>query len=234
MALVGESGAGKSLTLAAVLGLLPRPLRASGRIEVDGDDIAHAGARHWRAVRGNTMGAVFQDPRSCLNPLSRVGPQLLEPLLSKGVDRGTARRRATETLRRMRLTDPDTVMRAYPTRLSGGQRQRVAIALALMNRPRLLVADEPTSALDVSVQSDVLDLLEDAVGEGALLFVTHDLAIGAHLCERIIVMHQGKIVEAGPAERILAEPHHDVTRSMVRAHEHLSLPPDLRPAQPVP
>lgn len=222
VALVGASGSGKSLTIAAILGMLPAGLTASGQVTVAG--VSSLGSQHGRRVSARSqVGAVFQDPRSSLNPACRVESQLLEPLRSRGVSRDEAVQAALDLLSRLDFDDPAVILRRYPGQLSGGQRQRIAIAVSLIHSPRLLIADEPTSSLDTAVQASVMSLLRDVVGPSALLFITHDIAAAAALCDRVIVMHDGRIVDQGPLDELLSHARHEHTQSLIAATHALSL-----------
>ncbi|GAA1905193.1 dipeptide ABC transporter ATP-binding protein [Lapillicoccus jejuensis] len=223
--LIGESGSGKSLTGLSLLGLLPEDVRATGSVRLAGvdHDLVGASERQLAAVRGRQVAMVFQEPMTALDPTMRVGDQVAEALLVHRTvpDRGTARRRAVELLDRVRLPDPGQAARAYPHQLSGGQRQRVVLAIALADDPALLVCDEPTTALDVTVQALVLDLVVRGVQErdAALLLITHDLAVVATACERVLVMYGGRIVEAGPVEQVFTRPRHRYTQGLVAASD---------------
>ncbi|WP_405146893.1 ABC transporter ATP-binding protein [Nocardia salmonicida] len=221
VSIVGESGSGKSTTIHAALHLLP----ASARVEatalaLNGHDTASWNDRKLARLRGPFVGFVPQDPGTSLNPVKRVGTQVLEALrLHRRVESGPGRELAVAKLATAGLREPERVYRQYPHELSGGMKQRVLIAIALANDPALLVADEPTSALDVTVQKVILDHLahlRDTLGLGVLL-VTHDLGVAAERSDRLIVMQHGRIVEEGPAGRILADPRHDYTRRLVAA-----------------
>jgi len=225
--IVGESGSGKSLTCRAALGIVPSALHVSAdRLVFDGQDLATLGERQWRSVRGSRISAVFQDPASYLNPSLTVGRQLAEVLRVKlGRRRAAARRDVVDLLDSLGLRDPARVATRYPHELSGGMLQRVLIALAIVERPDLLIADEPTTALDATVQAEVLDVLADlrrAHGL-ALLFVSHDLAVVAQVCERIVVMRHGLVVEEGRTADVLAAPSHPYTRSLLEAHREYGL-----------
>ncbi|MBN9756709.1 ABC transporter ATP-binding protein [Pseudonocardia sp. Ae707_Ps2] len=221
VAVVGGSGSGKSTAAAAALGLLPGTGRVTGgRILFDGEDLTTAGEARLRALRGARIGLVPQDPMSNLNPVHRVGAQIAEALTTHRLARGRAARdRAVELMAEAGIPDPARRARQYPHEFSGGMRQRVLIAMALAAEPDLLLADEPTSALDVTVQRRILDHLAgltDARGT-AMLLITHDLALAAERADRVVVMHEGHVVETGPAERILTRPDDDYTRRLVAA-----------------
>ena len=203
--LVGESGSGKTLTCRAALGVLPPGCAvAGGTVSFAGRDVTALSRRGWERVHGSQMGAVFQDPASYLNPSITVGHQIAEVLRVKlGLSRRAARRRAAELCAAVGLRDPERVLDQIPAELSGGMLQRVMIAIAISCEPRLLVADEPTTALDVTIQAEVLELLQRLRDERglAVLFVSHDLAVVTQLCDRIAVFYAGEIVESGPAPR---------------------------------
>lgn len=204
LGVVGESGSGKSLTLRAVMGLLPRGLRVSG----------------GRIRLGGTAAMIFQDPLTFLDPLVRVGSQVAEVCgVAKRLSPRAARSRALELLESVRLPDAAVLARRYPHQLSGGQRQRVLLALALAREPELLLCDEPTTALDVTVQRGVLDLLAQLRAERglSLLFVSHDLAVVSQVCERVVVMHEGRVVESGATLDVVTRPVEAYTRSLVDA-----------------
>ena len=218
--LIGESGSGKSLTALSVMGLLGEGLEASGSIRSRGEEILGAPESRVRELRGARMAMVFQEPMTALNPTMRVGEQIIEAIrVHRDVDRGAARRRAVELLTEVRLPNPPAAMRAYAHQLSGGQRQRVVLAIALANDPDLLICDEPTTALDVTVQAVVLDrIVAGATARGtSILFISHDLAVVATVCDRILVMRDGEIVESGSATEILTRPQHPYTAELVAA-----------------
>ena len=222
--LVGESGSGKTLTCRAILGLLP----ASGHVDAgrivlgrDADEVELTGARRttWDEVRGLRLGAVFQDPASYLNPAITVGHQLSEQLrVKRGLSRGEAHSRSVELFAEVGLHDPASVYHQYPHQLSGGMLQRVLIAIAISCEPELLIADEATTALDVVIQAEILELLQRLRREHrlSLLLVTHDLAVVAESCERILVMYAGEIVESGPTADVLGNPQHPYTQALMR------------------
>ena len=217
--LVGESGSGKTLTCRAVLGLLPATGHVDhGRIVLGETELTGATRRTWNDVRGTRLGAVFQDSASYLNPSLTVGHQLAEQLRVKaGLDRRAAKARAVELLGEVGLHDPAAVFHRYPHELSGGMQQRVLIAIAVSCEPELLIADEATTALDVVIQAEILDLLARLRRTHglSLLLVTHDLAVVAETCERVLVMYGGQVVESGPTQQVLDDPQHPYTRALM-------------------
>ncbi|GAA3547159.1 hypothetical protein GCM10022222_33460 [Amycolatopsis ultiminotia] len=233
--IVGESGSGKTLTCRAALGVLPAGCTvAGGRVHVAGLDLATLGAAELTQLRGATISAVFQDPASYLNPSIPVGAQVAEVVrVKKGLRRRDARRDAAELLAAVRLRSPGLVYGQYPHELSGGMLQRVLIATAIAAEPRVLIADEATTALDVTVQAEILDLLADLRERTglALVVVSHDLAVVAQLCDEVLVMRAGEVVEQGPAERVLQHPEHEYTRLLVDEHERYGLDRFLAPAE---
>ncbi|MFF9348961.1 ATP-binding cassette domain-containing protein [Streptomyces sp. NPDC014734] len=233
LGLIGESGSGKSLTTLAVLGLLPEGMTATGGVELAGTQIVGADERRLTKVRGRDASIVFQEPLTALDPLMRVGRQIAEPLGRRRGLRGAALKRAVvDALERVRLPEPDRIARAFPHEISGGQRQRVALAMALACDPQLLIADEPTTALDVTVQSDMLDLLDSLVRERdmAILFVSHDLAVVAKVADRVLVMKDGRAVEEGDVRGIVRTPREEYTRTLVTSARQLESALDLRSA----
>ena len=216
--LVGESGAGKSQAALALLGLLPTSADVTGSIRLDGAELVGAPEATLRSVRGRRIGIVFQDPSLALNPYLSVGRQLVLILESHGLADGpAARERAVDALARVGLPDPARNFSSYPHELSGGMRQRVTIAAALLGEPELLVADEPTTALDVTVQAEILALLDTVRDDMALLLITHDLGIVAGHCERMLVMDSGCLVESGPTSGLFRAPASARTRTMLDA-----------------
>lgn len=219
LGIVGESGSGKSLTVMSIPGLLPAGCRrVAGSITLDGINLSDLSEAALRRHRGSDIGVVFQDSSTSLNPVRRVGRLIEETLIRhSGIESHEARRKAIEALAKIGLPEPERKARAYPHELSGGQRQRVSIALAIANRPRLLIADEPTSALDATVQLEILDILSQAAREGAggAIFVTHDLGAAAYLCDEIAVMYAGRIVEHGPSHEIVNDPVHPYTAALL-------------------
>jgi len=223
--LIGESGSGKSLTATSVMGLLPETLTASGTVRLNGvdADLLTAGERRLNQLRGNTMAMVFQEPMTALNPLMRVGAQVAEIMIVHHTEQGRrqARDRAVALLAQVKLPNPSEAALAFPHQLSGGQRQRVMLAMAMANDPELLLCDEPTTALDVTVQAEVLGLIGNLVADRgtSLLLITHDIAVVAEVCERVLVMYQGSIVESGPVGRVLTAPQHPYTQKLIRASD---------------
>lgn len=223
--LIGESGSGKSLTALAIMGLLPDGLDASGHVGLSGVDanLLDAGEARLADLRGRRLSMVFQEPMTALNPLMRAGDQVAEVLAihAGGGGLGGSRRerdaRALELLAAVRMHEPELVARRYPHQLSGGQRQRVMLAMALANEPDVLICDEPTTALDVTVQAQMLDLIVEGARDrdASLLFITHDLAVVATVCDRVLVMYGGRIVEAGPVHDLFTAPRHPYTRGLV-------------------
>ncbi|MYT37475.1 ATP-binding cassette domain-containing protein [Streptomyces sp. SID8356] len=231
--IVGESGSGKTLTCRAALGILPPHFEiTAGRIDLAGTDIATLTPRQWTDLRGATISAVFQDPASYLNPAIKVGAQIAEVIrVKQGLGRRAARRRAVELLTAVRLRDPELVHGQYPHELSGGMLQRVLIAAAIAVEPRALIADEATTALDVTVQAEILDLLDELRTRTglALVVVSHDLAVVAHLCDEVLVMRQGEVVERGETRSVLHDPQHEYTRLLVAEHDSYGLDRFLAP-----
>ena len=216
--LVGESGSGKSQTALAVLGLLPKRARLSGSICFDGTELVAAAEEKFNQLRARRIGMVFQDPMQALNPYLRVGRQLREILVRHGLARGRdVDDRVIEMLTRVGLPDAERQFRSYPHQLSGGMRQRVMLASALIAKPDLLIADEPTTALDVTVQAQILDLLEEVRDDTALLLITHDLGVVAGHCERMLVLESGRLVDSGATTSLFASPGHAHTRTLLAA-----------------
>jgi oligopeptide/dipeptide ABC transporter ATP-binding protein len=213
--LIGESGSGKSLTALSLMGLLPEGVRASGTARLGGRDLVGVPEGRIKDLRGREVSMVFQEPMTALNPLMRVGAQVAEGMTLHGRPRAEARTRAVELLDRVRLPRPAQLARSYPHQLSGGQRQRVMLAIALANEPGLLICDEPTTALDVTVQKQMLELIAEVAP--ALLFITHDLAVVASVCERVLVMYGGRVVESGPIREVFTRPRHRYTEGLLAA-----------------
>ncbi|MFS4581057.1 ABC transporter ATP-binding protein [Phaeobacter sp. C3_T13_0] len=220
VALVGESGSGKSVTALSTVSLLGDSASVSGSVTYEGREMVGASERCLQQVRGNDISFIFQEPMTSLNPLHTIEKQLAESLaLHQGLDGSTARDRIVDLLNRVGIRDAETRLGAYPHQLSGGQRQRVMIAMALANKPDILIADEPTTALDVTIQVQILELLADLkANEGmGLLFITHDLSIVRRIADRVCVMQAGEIVESGPTAEIFANPQHAYTRKLLDA-----------------
>jgi peptide/nickel transport system ATP-binding protein len=219
LGVVGESGAGKSLTGAAIIGLLEPPGRiAGGEVLLDGQRIDHLDADAMRKIRGRQIGAVFQDPLTSLNPLYSVGRQLIETIRTHlPMDERQARERAVDLLRQTGIPAPEARIDQYPHQFSGGMRQRVVIALALAAQPRLIVADEPTTALDVSIQAQIIALLKKLAREqgASVMLVTHDMGVIAETCDRVAVMYAGRIVELGPVQEVIHHPSHPYSRGLM-------------------
>jgi oligopeptide/dipeptide ABC transporter ATP-binding protein len=218
--LVGESGSGKSLTLRSILGLLPPGGRATGTIRYGERSLLDLSPRDYQRLRGSTVGMVFQDPMTALNPVLRIRDSIAQVIQAHDrVDRGSARRGAIELMERVGIRDAARRSLAYPHQFSGGMRQRVVIAMALAARPSLLLADEPTTALDVVVQGEILRMLEQLRREDGmtLLLVSHDFGVVAGLCGRAGVMYAGELVEVGPTEHVLFRPGHPYTVGLVNS-----------------
>ncbi|MFL5980126.1 MAG: ABC transporter ATP-binding protein [Gaiellaceae bacterium] len=219
----GESGSGKTISMLALLGLLPAGSVVEGHARFGGKDLLRLRNRELRAVSGREIGMVFQDPMTSLHPMLSVGRQLTEHVRRHlGLDREAARRRAEELLNEVRIPDPDSALHAYPHQFSGGMRQRIAIAIALACRPRLLIADEPTTALDVTVQAGILRLLDRLRREHDLsvILITHDLAVMSSLADRVSIFYAGRVVESGPRLNLLQHPRHPYTRALLDALPH--------------
>ncbi|TMV06868.1 ABC transporter ATP-binding protein [Ruegeria sediminis] len=228
VAVTGESGSGKSMTALAVMQLLPNGARTAGSVLLDGKELLDRPEAEMCALRGASIGMVFQEPMTALNPVKTIGDQVMETILiHKAMPKDQAQDRAREVLTRVGLPPDKFPLGRYPHELSGGQRQRVVIAMAIALRPRLLIADEPTTALDVTTQAQILDLLKGLVSEYGmgLLMITHDLAVVAGMADRIVVMRRGEVVETGPTRHLLANMRHPYTRMLFEASSHqVSLP----------
>ncbi len=229
LGLVGESGSGKSITSLAIMGLLPPSAKVTGEIVfqngLHGNDgaptnLAALPPDQLRQLRGSRLAMIFQEPMTALNPVMRVGEQIAEAVLAHHrVPKAEAWQRAVEGMREVAIADPEQRARSYPHQLSGGMRQRVMIAMAIVNRPQLLIADEPTTALDVTIQQQILDLLNDLRRKFglAMLFISHDLAVVSHVADRVAVMYAGNLVELGPKADIFHAPAHPYTLGLLRA-----------------
>lgn len=229
IAIIGESGSGKTMTTLAMLGLLPEGADVAGSLSLGGEAYDPLDRGQVDRVVRRQMAAVFQDSLSGLNPIKQVGTQLEEVLLLRGHDAGEARRRAVEALRRVGITDPQLRARSYPHQLSGGMRQRVMIAMALLASPQILIADEPTTALDALVQAQVIDLvleLQREIGL-ALLLITHDIALAADVCEGAVVMYAGYVLEQTSMEQLLDGPAHPYSAALLGSMPRLDSPRDV-------
>jgi ABC-type dipeptide/oligopeptide/nickel transport system ATPase component len=240
--IVGESGSGKSITGRAIAGLLPTNprVRVEGSIRFGGREMVGAAPRDWDEIRTQTVGMIFQDPSTFLNPVMKVGQQVREAIPpARRTGRDAARDpRVLEVLALVGLGDVASVAQRFPHELSGGMRQRVLIAIAIAKTPDLIIADEPTTALDATVQAKVLDTLDDTVRQlgTALILISHDLAVVAHMTDRVYVMYAGRIVETGTTRQVLTAPEHPYTQALLRSVRSLtdedtelwSIPPDLR------
>jgi len=220
LGIVGESGSGKSVTAMTILRLLPDTARIkSGSIDFDGEDLVKVSTKEMRAIRGRKIAMVFQDPMSSLNPLIPVGRQVAEMIKIHYPETGAEelKKRTVELFRQVRIPEPEKRLSAYPYEFSGGMRQRVMIAMALANRPELLIADEPTTALDVTIQNQILKQLRSLQKEygTSIIFITHDLGVVAELCNRVAVMYGGLIMEEAPIEELFGNPLHPYTMGLL-------------------
>jgi oligopeptide/dipeptide ABC transporter ATP-binding protein len=218
LGIVGESGSGKTLTVLSVLRLLPEPVRIlRGSAFFDGKDLAQLNEKDLQKVRGAQVAMVYQDPMTSLNPLLRVGTQIVEALRAHGSSKQSARERCIEVLAQVGLPDPPRVDRSFPHQLSGGMAQRAMIAMALSTSPRLLIADEPTTALDVTIQQQILELVEEIQANSAMavIWVTHDLGVVARLVDRVVVMYAGRVVERALARELFYRPAHPYTLGLL-------------------
>lgn len=242
--IVGESGSGKSVTSLSIMGLIPSPPGkiTGGSVKLDGVELIGRSARDMQKLRGSRMAMVFQDPFSCLNPTMTLGAQVAEPIrLHQGASKAEARNRVLQLFRDMRIPNPELRLRQYPHEISGGQRQRVMIAMAFACNPELLIADEPTTALDVTVQAQVLALMAGMQKKtnAGIVLITHDLGVVAEVCDLVLVMYAGMLVESGSVEQIFRAPKHPYTQGLLASlpqfqnaqTRHLSTiagqPPDL-------
>jgi len=219
LGVVGESGAGKSLTGMAIIGLLEPPGRiAAGEIRLEGERIDNLPAEAMRRIRGKRIGAIFQDPLTSLNPLFTIGEQLVGTIAThRPIGRDAARRNAVELLAEVGIPAPELRLGQYPHQFSGGMRQRVVIALALAGRPRLIIADEPTTALDVSIQAQIITLLKRLAAEHdtAVMLITHDMGVIAETADRVAVLYAGRLAEIGPVREVIHAPRHPYTRGLM-------------------
>ncbi|MCS5735822.1 ABC transporter ATP-binding protein [Herbiconiux daphne] len=229
VALVGESGSGKSVTARSVLQLDPDATIA-GSIRLGGQELVGAAPKIVRGIRGSGAGLVFQDPLTSLNPVMRIGWQIMQPLVIRGVSKKEARERGIALLDRLGVVNAAARFDDYPHQFSGGMRQRVVIAIAIIAEPALLIADEPTTALDVQVQAQVLELLHEVADERGMgvLLITHDLAIVAGFADDVVVMRHGEVVESAPVDELFAAPKHPYTRGLLGAIPRLDSDPSVR------
>jgi peptide/nickel transport system ATP-binding protein len=224
LGLVGESGCGKSITVMALMGLLPDNAEVTGSIRFEGEELTTKSDRDMGRIRGDRIGMIFQEPMTALNPVHSIGRQVGEPLrLHRGLSASDARKEAIALLDRVGIPDAARRIDAYPHQFSGGQRQRITIAMALACGPRLLIADEPTTALDVTIQRQILDLISDLVTERgmALMLISHDLGVIAQNVARMMVMYGGSVVESGPTESVFANRMHPYTLGLFAARPGL-------------
>ena len=241
LGLVGESGCGKTTTMRSILGLLPRNAEAGGRVLFEGEDLLAKGGSAMRRQRGRAISMIFQEPMTALNPVMRAGrDQIAEAIeINLHHPRQQAQREALELMRRVGIPDAERRYRAYPHELSGGMRQRVMIAMALSCHPRLMLCDEPTTALDVTVHEQILNILAtmQQEEEASILYVTHDLAVVAELCQRVAVMYAAQIVESGTVDEVFTRPRHPYTLGLLRSiprfervHQSLNAIPGAPPS----
>jgi oligopeptide/dipeptide ABC transporter ATP-binding protein len=232
LGIVGESGCGKSVTSLSIMRLVPSPpgkiVGGEILLTVDGKttDILKISDSEMRSVRGNDIGMIFQDPMTSLNPVYTIGNQIMEPLmLHLNLSKQEAEQRAIDLLKRVGIPAPEDRFESYPHQFSGGMRQRVMIAIALACNPKVLIADEPTTALDVTIQAQILDLMAGLNKDfgTAIILITHDLGVVAEVCQRVIVMYAGKVVEQGPATRLFADPQHPYTMGLLKSIPRLGL-----------
>ena len=238
VAIVGESGSGKSVSIKAIMGILPsNAVIESGEIHYNDEDLTKVDEAEMHRIRGHRIGLIFQDPLSALNPIMRVGKQIMEVLTRKGMNKKQARARAMELMEAVGIPDVERRFEQYPFQFSGGMRQRIVIAIALAGDPEILICDEPTTALDVTVQARILDLINKIKEERNLsvIFITHDLGVVAHMADRVNVMYAGKIVESGTVDDIFFEPAHPYTWALLssmpdlQTHERLMAIPGTPP-----
>jgi peptide/nickel transport system ATP-binding protein len=220
VAVVGESGCGKSATAMAIMGLLPPTARVTGSIRFNGRELLNMSARDWRSVRGGEIGMIFQDPMTALNPMMTIGDQIAEVLKQhKKLSRSEIREAVVSLLDRVRIPDPGKRYSEFPHQLSGGMRQRVVIAMAIACRPKLIIADEPTTALDVTIQAQILALLDELRREvgSAILLISHDLGVVSEVADRVVVMYAGSVVETAPTATLMAGPRHQYAARLIGA-----------------
>lgn len=229
LGIVGESGCGKTVTALSIIRLLPRPAASilSGRVRFEGEDLAAAPVERLHQVRGNRIGMIFQEPMTALNPVQRVGRQIMESLaLHRGLRGQEALAACVDMLDRVGIPSPEVRVAEYPHQLSGGMRQRVMIAMALICAPALVIADEPTTALDVTIQAQILDLLQQMQNDLSMsvIMITHDLGVIAETCDDVLVMYAGRVAEQGTVDEVFHTPRHPYTRGLLAAIPRLTTP----------
>lgn len=229
LGIIGQSGSGKSVTALAIMGLLPDHAHVTGSIRFDGRELVGLPEREYRQLRGDDVAMIFQEPMTALDPTMKVGRQIGEVVaLHHGERRGNIREHVLTWLGRVGIADPERIADSYPHELSGGQRQRALIAMALANHPDLVLCDEPTTALDVLVQRQILALLAEQLTGRSAIFVSHDLAVVRQVCRRVAVMLEGRIVEEGPIDQVIAEPQHSYTKGLIASARIDQVPPGER------
>ncbi|MCK5097638.1 MAG: ABC transporter ATP-binding protein [Desulfobacteraceae bacterium] len=230
LGLVGESGAGKFVTGFSIINLISKPGYISkGKILFNGDEISSFSDIEMRKIRGNKISMIFQDPMMTLNPVFTIGFQMIETLLAhKNISKKEATKIALEKLKKVQIPSPETRLAQYPHELSGGMRQRIIIAIALLTDPQIIIADEPTTALDVTIQAEIMDLLQELckTDNMALILITHDLAVVSQVTKKIAVMYAGKIIESGPTNEVISNPQHPYTKGLIR-----SIPGSIKPGE---
>jgi len=228
MGLVGESGSGKSLTGFSIMGLLDPPGRvSSGRITLGGKDLNQMNSEQLRRIRGNRMAMIFQDPMMTLNPVMKISAQMIETIRAhRQVSNTQAFEECLQALKMVGIASPEERLNAYPHQFSGGMRQRVAIAIALLNKPDVIIADEPTTALDVTIQGQILSVIQNICRQTgtSVIWITHDLSVVSGLADQISVMYAGRIVEQGPSASVLSQPAHPYTRGLIRSVPSVNQP----------
>ena len=230
LGLVGESGAGKSVTGFSIINLISKPGYISkGKILFNGDEISSYSDEEMRKIRGNKISMIFQDPMMTLNPVFTIGFQMIETLLAhKNISKKEATKIALEKLKKVQIPSPETRLAQYPHELSGGMRQRIIIAIALLTDPQIIIADEPTTALDVTIQAEIMDLLQELckTDKMALMLITHDLAVVSQVTKKIAIMYAGKIIESGLTNEVLMNPQHPYTKGLIN-----SIPGSTKPGE---
>ena len=224
--IVGESGSGKTLTALSMLKLTSPPARiVDGQAMFDWIDLLKADEDSLQKIRGSKISFVFQEPGSCFNPVFTIGDQIVEAILAhQDIDRAAARKRALEYIGKTRIGDPERIFGDYPHQLSGGTKQRAMISMALVNNPQLLILDEPTTALDVTIQAQILDMLDDIIHKEnlSILFISHDFGVISRMCDHVAVMHEGRVVESGDVSEVLNNPKDRYTISLLESVKALS------------